>query len=133
MKKTGSLRIKQAERKMNRFDPLPDLGNANVGNIERLLTRAYPFAGLPVFLFLFWKYERWKYDERISGKCKKYSSAVSASLRMARAELIYIPANITSVFYFLRLCIQITQINVKHFHFLHRSHEHRSYNSAAAA
>lgn len=30
-KKQGSLRIKQAERKMNSFDPKPDLGNANVG------------------------------------------------------------------------------------------------------
>ena len=50
---------------MNRFDPPPDLGNANVGNIEpdlgnanvgnidKLLMRAYPFVGLPVFLFLF--------------------------------------------------------------------------------
>ena len=31
--KTGSLRIRQAERKRNRFDPQPDLGNANVGKI----------------------------------------------------------------------------------------------------
>ena len=35
---------------MNRFDPPPDLGNANVGNIDKLLMRANPFAGLPVFL-----------------------------------------------------------------------------------
>lgn len=51
--KTGSLRIKQAERKMNRFDPPPDLGNANVGNIDKLLMRAYPFAGFPVFFITF--------------------------------------------------------------------------------
>ena len=63
---------------MNRFDPPPDLGNANVGNIDKLLMRAYPFSGLPVFLLLFWKNElqkRRKYNERISGKCKKYSTA----------------------------------------------------------
>ena len=35
---------------MNRFDPPPDLGNANVGNIDKLLMRANPLAGLPVFL-----------------------------------------------------------------------------------
>lgn len=30
-KKQGSLRIKQAERRLNRLDPLPDLDNANGG------------------------------------------------------------------------------------------------------
>lgn len=45
----GSLRIKQAERKMNRFDPPPDLGNANVGNIDKPQMRAYPYED-PVFL-----------------------------------------------------------------------------------
>ena len=129
---------------MNRFDPPPDLGNANVGNIDKLLMRANPLAGLPVFLCdkpgkrlpclheqtfagqrtanseaeswqeasgcractsrhlpgngqraaklravryrgrigeplsgysLEHPNERWKYDERISGKCKKYSTA----------------------------------------------------------
>ena len=34
---------------MNRFDPPPDLGNANVGNIDKLLMRAYPYE-VPVFL-----------------------------------------------------------------------------------
>lgn len=33
---------------MNRFDPPPDLGNANVGNIDKLLMRAYPYK-VPVF------------------------------------------------------------------------------------
>ena len=37
-KKQGSLRIKQAERKLNRFDLCPDLDNANVG-IEKLRQR----------------------------------------------------------------------------------------------
>ena len=102
---------------MNRFDPPPDLGNANVGNIDKLLMRAYPYE-VPVFLCdkpgkrlpcshgqtfagqrtasseaeswgvsradrgeplsdcsLEHPNERWKYDERISGKCKKYSTA----------------------------------------------------------
>lgn len=45
------MRIKQAERKLNRFDPPPDLGNANVGNIDKLLMRAYPYE-VPVFLRL---------------------------------------------------------------------------------
>ena len=46
--KTGSLRIKQAERGLNRLDPLPDLDNANVGiytgtrNFGGYVSLAYP-------------------------------------------------------------------------------------------
>ena len=40
---------------MNRFDPPPDLGNANVGNIDKLLMRAYLFQGFPFFYCFFGK------------------------------------------------------------------------------
>ena len=93
------MRIKQAERKVNYFDPKPDLGNANVGNIDKLLMRVYPYEG-PVFCaispvsgghacvsgHLTGKYGepamlpiqlplRGVYYERIFGKCKKYNTA----------------------------------------------------------
>ena len=49
--KTGSLRIKQAERKMNSFDPKPDLGNANVGIIREFLC-GRTFDEVPRFFFV---------------------------------------------------------------------------------
>ena len=38
-----------------------------------------------------------------------------------------------SVLYFLGFCIQISQIDIKHFHLLHRCHEHRRYDGASTA
>ena len=43
------MRIKQAERKLNCFDPPPDLGNANEGNIRIIGTGVPIFSGSPFF------------------------------------------------------------------------------------